>query len=140
VRGRREIETAATLLAAAKTTGVTEDDVVTALPHAFYPESSWRDDLELGYAELALAANGYGDARATMWRDAALSFVEPAQDTLNLYDVGTLAHLELARLVSEPALLADVRRRLDRARRRAQRDPFRAAVTYDDFDAAPHAF
>ena len=23
-------------------------DVVTALPHAFYPESSWRDDLELG--------------------------------------------------------------------------------------------
>ena len=31
------------------------DDVVTALPHAFYPESSWRDDLELGAAELALA-------------------------------------------------------------------------------------
>jgi glycosyl hydrolase family 9 len=114
--------------------------VATALPHAFYPESSWRDDLELGYAELALAAQSYGDSRMPMWRDAALRFMEPAQDTLNLYDVGTLAHLELARLVSEPALLSDVRRMLDRARRRAKHDPFRAAVTYDDFDAAPHAF
>ena len=140
VRGRREIETAAALLAAAKTTGVTEDDVVTALPHAFYPESSWRDDLELGYAELARAAQSYADPRMSLWRAAALSFVVPAQDTLNLYDVGTLAHLELARLVSDPALLADVRRLLDRANRRAERDPFRAAVTYDDFDAAPHAF
>jgi hypothetical protein len=135
-RGRRELETAVALLAAAKTTNVTEADVVTALPHAFYPESSWRDDLELGYAELALAGAGYGDARTTSWRDAALSFFEPAQDTLNLYDVGTLAHLELG----GPEQLADVRRVLDRARRRSGRDPFRAAVTYDDFDAAPHAF
>jgi len=139
-RGRRELETAVALLAAAKTTNVTEADVVTALPHAFYPESSWRDDLELGFAELALAGRDYGDPRTTSWRDAARSFVEPAQDSLNLYDVGTLAHLELARALSVPALLADVRRVLDRARRRAARDPFRAAVTYDDFDAAPHAF
>jgi hypothetical protein len=34
--------------------------VATALPHAFYPESSWRDDLELGAAELALAAKALG--------------------------------------------------------------------------------
>jgi endoglucanase len=139
-RGRRELETAAALLAAAKTTNVTEADVVTALPHAFYPESSWRDDVELGYAELALAGVGYGDPRTASWRDAALAFVEPARDTLNLYDVGTLAHLELARVLDVPGPLADVRRVLDRARRRAGRDPFRAAVTYDDFDAAPHAF
>ena len=36
-------------------------DVVTALPHAFYPESSWRDDMEWAAAELALA----GQALAT---------------------------------------------------------------------------
>ena len=43
---------------------MTEADVVTALPHAFYPESSWRDDLEWGAAELALAGQALGDPRA----------------------------------------------------------------------------
>ena len=40
---------------------------MTALPHAFYPESSWRDDLELGAAELALAGQALGDPRAADW-------------------------------------------------------------------------
>ena len=43
---------------------VPRSDVVTALPHAFYPESSWRDDLELGAAELALAGPGARRSRA----------------------------------------------------------------------------
>jgi endoglucanase len=55
VRARRELAMAASIFRRAKTANVTEADVVTALPHAFYPESSWRDDLEWGAAELALA-------------------------------------------------------------------------------------
>ena len=35
--------------------------LVTALPHAFYPESTWRDDMQLGAAEIALAAHRLGE-------------------------------------------------------------------------------
>ena len=66
-RARRELATAAAIFRRAKTAKVTEADVVTALPHAFYPESSWRDDLELGAAELALAGQALGDPRAGAW-------------------------------------------------------------------------
>ena len=38
-------------------------NVVTALPHAFYPELSWRDDLEWAAAELALAGQALGATR-----------------------------------------------------------------------------
>ena len=41
--------------------------MVTALPHAFYPESSWRDDMAWGAAELALAGQALGDPRADTW-------------------------------------------------------------------------
>ena len=34
--------------------------LVTALPHAFYPESVWQDDMELGGAEIARAAQRLG--------------------------------------------------------------------------------
>lgn len=63
-RARAELATAAAIFAAAKTSGV--HDVATALPHAFYPESSWRDDLELGAAELALAGQALGDQPALL--------------------------------------------------------------------------
>ena len=146
---RRELATAAEIFAAAKTTDVTEDDVVTALPHAFYPESSWRDDLELGDAELALAAQALGDSRLPMWRDrgAGRALDRSRRRTRSTSTTSSaLAHLRARRGCVRAArrrepLLADLRRQLDRARRtRARRDPFRAAVTYDDFDAAPHAF
>ena len=142
-RARAELATAAQIYAAAKTTHVR---VVTALPHAFYPESSWRDDMELGAAELALAAQALHDPRAPGWMTAAMRWARPGEDSLNLYDVSALAHAELTRALraagsaGEAPLLADLRRQLRRAGRRARRDPFRAAVTYDDFDAAPHAF
>ena len=38
--------------------------VATGLPHAFYPEDAWHDDMELGGAELALAARRLGDPRS----------------------------------------------------------------------------
>jgi hypothetical protein len=154
VRARRELATAAEIFAAAKTTAVKPADVVTALPHAFYPESSWRDDMELGAATLARAGQALGDARAAEWLRAAGTWAraylsrEAGQDTLNLYETSAVAHSELieamraggASGVTETELLADLRRQLDRGATRARRDPFRAGVVYDDFDAASHAF
>jgi hypothetical protein len=142
-RAARELATAAQIYAAAKTDHV---HVVTALPHAFYPESSWHDDLELGGAELALAAQALGDPRAATWINEAMKWAEPGEDSLNLYDVSALAHAELVRALraagspGEQPLLGDLRRQLARAARHAGKDPFRAAATYDDFDAAPHTF
>jgi hypothetical protein len=141
-----DLATAAAIYAAAKTQHVRPKDVVTALPHAFYPESSWRDDMELGGAELALAAQKLGDPRAAGWLTDAMRWAQPGEDTLNLYDVSALAHAELVRALraagapGEAPLLADLGLQLRGAARRARRDPFGAAVTYDDFDAAPHAF
>ena len=143
---RQHLATAAEVFAAAKTTGVRPKDIVTALPHAFYPESSYRDDLELGAAELALAAQKLGDPRASTWITAAMRWARRGEDTLNLYDVSALAHAELVRALraagaaGEQPLLIDLRMQLGGAVDRARIDPFRAAVTYDDFDAAPHAF
>ena len=45
--------------------------LVTALPHAFYPESVWQDDMELGAAEIARAAQRLGEPAAAYLADAA---------------------------------------------------------------------
>ena len=157
VRARGELETAATIYGRAKTTKVTEADVVTALPHAFYPESSWRDDLEWAAAELALAGQAMGDARADGWvRDgtrwaAAYLAHEAGKDTLNLYDTSAVAHADLVRAMraapsagglalAEARLIDDLRAQLAAGAGRADADPFGAGANYDDFDAAPHTF
>ena len=51
---RLYLDKAAQVFAQAKTTDVGE--LVTAFPHAYYPEDSWQDDMEFGAAELAVAA------------------------------------------------------------------------------------
>ena len=76
--------------------------LVTALPHAFYPESVWQDDMELGAAEIARAAQLLGEPATPYLRKAAslgraLPAASGSTDTLNLYDVGALAHASLAR-------------------------------------------
>ncbi|MDX6592244.1 MAG: endoglucanase [Gaiellales bacterium] len=156
-RARRELAAAAEVLGLAKTARVRPDDVVTALPHAFYPESSWHDDLELGAAELALAAQALGDPRAGRWLRQAARWAraytasEAGGDTLNLYDTSALAHADLVRAIraaGHPAglamtpsrLLADMRAQLGRGLDNAAVDPFRAGAAYDEFDAAPHTF
>jgi endoglucanase len=157
-RARAELALAADIFARAKTTGVVEADVVTALPHAFYPESAWRDDLELGATELARAAARLHDPRAGAWLAAASHWAaeylrtEAADgDTLNLYDVSALAHAELIRAVRlshghprlavTPArLVADLRRQLAIGLDRAAADPFGAGGNYTDFDVASHTF
>ena len=156
-RARDELATAANVYRDAKKKNVTDSDVVTALPHAFYPESSWRDDLELATAELALAGQQLGDPRAADWLKASARWAkaylnhEAGSDTLNLYDTSALAHADLAQAmrqagnppglaVGEHRLIGDLVAQLRRGRHRAASDPFRAGAIYNDFDAAPHTF
>jgi hypothetical protein len=153
-RARRELDAAAGVFAAARVRDVRPADVATALPHAFYPESSWRDDLELGAAELALAGQKLGDPRARGWLKAgerwARAFLarEAGNDTLNLYDTSALAHADLERALRaagaarplQARLLGDLRAQLERGVKRSRADPFAAGAIYDDFDAAPHTF
>ena len=146
---RKHLETAAQIFAQAKTQDVGQ--LVTSLPFAFYPESAWRDDLELGAAELALAAQRLGDPRASGWVRQASYWAgqylehEAGGDTLNLYDVSALAHADLIRAArSDRALVAkltgDLQAQLAIGTQRAAGDPFRAGAQYDNFDAVPHTF
>jgi hypothetical protein len=151
-KARRSLETAAQIYAQAKTTGVSQ--LVTSLPFAFYPESAWRDDLELGAAELALAAQKLRDPRARTWLQKADYWAgqylehEAGGDTFNLYDVSALAHTDLIRAaraggrtsVDVSALKADLRAQLEIGVQRASTEPFGAGAQYDNFDAVPHAF
>ncbi|MFD1937800.1 MULTISPECIES: glycoside hydrolase family 9 protein [Nonomuraea] len=144
-RAQAWLDQAAEIYAMAKTTDVGQ--LVTSLPHAFYPESVWRDDMELGGAELALAAQRLGDSRAAQWLEQAQHWASEyiandTGDTLNLYDVSALAHADLIRAGAsiKGALLADLKAQLEIGASRAAKDPFRAGALYDAFDAVPHAF
>ncbi|MEV0611900.1 glycoside hydrolase family 9 protein [Nonomuraea sp. NPDC050404] len=152
-RAAKLLDKAASVYAMAKTTGVGQ--LVTSLPHAFYPESVWRDDMELGGAQLALAAQRLGDPRAGRWLAQAAHWAaeylkEEGGDTFNLYDVSALAHTDLIKAmrragtgghaVSETDLVAGLRAQLEIGNRRAAADPFRAGAKYDEFDSVPHAF
>jgi len=128
--------------------------LVTALPHAFYPESVWQDDMELGAAEIARAAQRLGEpasgylADAAHWAKAYLRV--GSTDTLNLYDVGALAHASLAEAmplvphgpleVSRHRLTKDLAHQLLGGVRQARRDPFGAPVDLTEFDANSHSF
>ncbi|WP_410607778.1 glycoside hydrolase family 9 protein [Amycolatopsis sp. lyj-109] len=149
---RHYLAEAAAVFAQAKTTGVGE--LVTAFPHAYYPESSWEDDLELGATQLALAARALQDPRANGWaRDAARwakAYIGSGDtSTLNLYDTSALAHADLAALLRTGVpgavlgvreLAADLRRQLDSGVEAAKTSPFRTAVAVTEFDAASKSF
>jgi endoglucanase len=152
-RARAYLATAAQIYGMAKTTKVGR--LATGLPHAFYPEDAWHDDMELGGAELALAGRRLGDPRAKSWLGQAATWAgqyiahDSGNDTFNLYDVGALAHADLVRAmrtrhgplaVTAPQVVADLRAQLAAGAGRAAADPFHAGAVYRDFDAVPHAF
>jgi hypothetical protein len=128
--------------------------LVTALPHAFYPESVWQDDMELGAAEIARAAQRLGEPAAAYVADSAhwaRAYLRVGStDTLNLYDVGALAHASLvdamaavphgALEVGRHRLVKDLARQLRTGVRQARRDPFGAPVDITGFDANSHSF
>ena len=113
-------------------------NLLTAIPFSFYPETEWRDDLELGATELYFAAASGGLPaglphtdpafylqKAATWADAYITGPNDAADTLNLYDVSGLAHYELYRAIAQAGtpsglavtqaqLVADLKKQLDR--------------------------
>jgi endoglucanase len=133
--------------------------LLTAIPWDFYPETEWRDDLELGAVELANAlADGGHRARALSYVRQAAHWAralvgEPGRtiDTLNLYDVSGLADFELYRTIgrfghvsglalARPALVADIGRQLQAASTIAAHDPFGFGFPWDVADTASHGF
>ena len=152
-RARAELHVAQAIYARADTV-TPPRPLVTALPHAFYPESVWQDDMELGAAELARAAQLLGEPATTYLRDAARWAVRylrvGSTDTLNLYDVGALAHASLADAmaavphqglaITRARVVHDIGRQVRQAADHARHDPFGAAVDVTEFDVNSHTF
>ncbi len=154
VRALAELRQAQLLYSRADTASP-PDPLVTALPHAFYPEDTWRDDMELGAAEIALAQQGLHRRSdrfvraAAHWASGYLA--HETGDTLNLYDTSALAHAALAQAltrrtghrhlaVTRADLVGDLRAQIRRGVAHAAHDPFAAGVDYDEFDVNSHTF
>ena len=121
--------------------------LLSAVPHAYYPESEWRDDLELGAAELARALPD-GGARthyleqAQHWATEYLKRPDAGTAPLDVYDLAPLAHAELAPLAAASTrgrLAAALEQALSRGRRQARAEPFGLGLPPGGFDTAPHA-
>ncbi len=138
-------------------------NLLTVGPYDFYPEVEWRDDMELGAAELYFALQGatglpsglphtdptYYLQKGASWANAYITGPNDAADTLNLYDVSGLAHYELYRAIvlagnptglatSEAALLADLKKQLDKGVTQAGTDPFGFGFTWANWDTTSH--
>ena len=136
--------------------------LLTVIPFDFYPETEWRDDMELGAVELYLALASDDDRaglprtdpafylrRAAHWAKAYMKGPNDAKDPLNLYDVSGLAHYELVRAIrgaghtaglatGERALLADMKLQLDRAVAQSGREPFGFGFPWATWDTTSH--
>lgn len=144
----------------AKTSNVGQ--LVTAAPYDYYPETEWRDDMELGATELYYAtASGnlpsglkhtdpmFYLKAAAHWANAYMHSPNDGTDSLNLYDVSGLAHYELfnaiARAghpsleVTQTDLLNDLHAQLVNGTMQAKQDPFGLGIPYGQGDATPHA-
>ncbi len=137
-------------------------NLLTVVPFSFYPETEWRDDLELGAAELYFAVAGGGLPaglphsdplfylrQAAHWANAYITGPNDAADTLNLYDVSGLAHYELYRAITQAgnppglevtraALLADLKKQLDKAVTQGTTEPFGFGFPWDVYDTTSH--
>jgi endoglucanase len=136
--------------------------LLTVAPFSFYPETEWRDDLEWGATELYFALQPgnlppglphtdplfYLQA-AAKWANAYMTGPNDANDTLNLYDVSGLAHFELYRALSlagnpsglattQTALLADLKKQLDKAVTQSGTDPFGFGFPWATYDTTSH--
>lgn len=95
--------------------------LLTSVPHAYYTEPEWRDDMALGAAELYLATQqlassptvqaqpplphtdlGYYLSRAGQWINAYIEGPLSGEDSFNLYDVSTLAGHDIAQILRTP--------------------------------------
>jgi len=139
-------------------------NLLTAAPFSFYPETEWRDDLELGATELYFAVQGCSSScpvnlhpasyylqQAAFWANAYITGPNDAADTLNLYDVSGLAHFELYRALAlagnpngtglatkQTALLADLQKQLNKAIAQSATDPFGFGFPWATYDTTSH--
>jgi hypothetical protein len=129
--------------------------LTTVYPHEFYPEDEWRDDMEWGAVELHSALADEKEStdsehylqQAAHWAHEYMN--SGSADTLNLYDVSSLAHYELYRAISKSSnqgtlevtratLLAGLKKQLDSAEKRSGKDPFGLGLRYSTGDLVPH--
>jgi endoglucanase len=140
-----------------------QGNLLTAIPFDFYPETEWRDDLELGATELAIALHSgsglpgglphgqssYYLEQAARWAGAYIAHNGSEGEGLNLYDVSGLAHFELVRAlrqagnptgleVTEAALIANLGAEVEAAVAQSLRDPFGFGFPWDEADTASH--
>jgi endoglucanase len=150
-----EYTEATTLYAMADTTSP-PSPLVTADPEAYYPETTWHDDMELGAAEIALAAQSLSRDAKPYLKDAAgfakqyIATDAADGDTFNLYDTSALAHADLINAmaaagspslaVSKAALVKDLKRQVALGAARSAGDAFRAAGDINQFDVDSHTF
>ena len=138
-------------------------NLLTVIPFSFYPETEWREDLEFGATELYFALQGasslpmglpHNDGmfylqKAAHWANAYITGPNDAADTLNLYDVSGLAHFELYRALglagnpagletTQAALLADLKKQLDKAVAQGNTDPFGFGFPWNTYDTTSH--
>lgn len=137
------------------------ENLLTTAPFDFYPETEWRDDMELGATELYLALQrgnlppglahtdpDYYLRAAAKWAYAYIHGPNDLTDTLNLYDVSGLAHFELYRAialagnpkglaVSQRDLLNDIQKQIDAASAAAA-DPFGFGWPWGSYDTVAH--
>jgi len=137
-------------------------NLLSVAPFSFYPETEWRDDLELGATELYFALQPgnlppglphidpmFYLTEAANWAHAYITGPNDAADTLNLYDVTGLAHFELHRAlglagnptglaVTQSTLLADMKKQLDKAVTQSGLDPFGFGFPWAAYDTTTH--
>ena len=120
------------LAAAAQIFGLADTDpgaLVTTEPRAFYPETTWHDDLAVAAVELSRAGRLLHDPRTADWaaqatRWAAANADDGGDDPLSVYDLGVLADAELG----GDTATGDLRQRLDAGMHAAAADPMGAAA------------
>jgi hypothetical protein len=142
-------------------------------PHAYYNEPEWRDDMELGATELYLATQqvlatgaagglphtdlAYYLQWAGVWANAYIEARTSGQDSLNVYDVSSLADYDLVRILRTPtaaelenrtgvevptdaaSLIKDRGDQLRLAQRLARQEPFGLANPATNLDTVAHA-
>src|SRR5262252_7186915 len=137
-------------------------NLLTANPFSYYPETEWRDDMELGATELYFAVQGCGSScpinlhptsyylqQAAQWANTYMTGPGDAADTLNLYDVSGLAHFELYRALAlagnpsglattQAALVADLVKQLNKAIAQSATDPFRFGFPWAAYNTTSH--
>lgn len=136
-------------------------NLLTTAPYDFYPETEWRDDLELGATELYFAIQRgnlppglphtdpmYYLMAAAKWAYAYIHGPNDQTDTLNLYDVSGLAHFELYRAialagnpkglaVSQADLLNDIGNQMNTSVANAK-DVFGYGLPFSTYDSVSH--